>query len=230
MPRPRRHSRASRSSAGNYGAGHSAGVGAAGRGRSFFVTTVRRSDAAPAGDVSQLTRARMTLTQMWRLLLIGLGSAIVPLDSAVNIAFPTITRAFGGPLQSIQWLVVAYVLTYASFILAVGRIGDLVGYGIVFRLGFAWTAVPRILCAVAPSYPLLLAARVAQGIGSAFVLACGPALVTSLYPESERVRALGLYAMMFGVGTALDPIVGGALIELWGWPAVFWFRAPIAAV
>jgi EmrB/QacA subfamily drug resistance transporter len=171
----------------------------------------------------------MIRTQIRRLLMIGLGSAIVPLDSAVNIAFPAITRAFGGPLQSIQWLVIAYVLTYASCMLAVGRIGDLVGYRAVFRLGLAWSAMALILCAVAPSYPLLLAARIAQGIGSALVLACGPALVTSLYPESERARALGLYAMMFAVGTALGPIVGGALIEAWGWPAVFWFRAPIAA-
>jgi MFS family permease len=121
------------------------------------------------------------------------------------------------------------VLTYASCMLAVGRIGDLVGYRAVFRLGLAWSAIALIFCAVAPSYPLLLAARVAQGIGSAFVLACGPALVTSLYPESERARALGIYAVMFALGTALGPIVGGALIELWGWPAVFWFRAPIAA-
>jgi EmrB/QacA subfamily drug resistance transporter len=161
--------------------------------------------------------------------LIGLGSAIVPLDSSVNIAFPAITRAFGGPLQSIQWLIIAYVLTYASFMLAVGRIGDLVGYRAVFRLGLAWSAVALIFCAAAPSYQLLLAARVAQGIGSALVIACGPALVTSLYPENERARALGLYAVMFAVGTALGPIVGGALIELWDWPAVFWFRAPVAA-
>jgi MFS family permease len=171
----------------------------------------------------------MILAQMRRLLLIGLGSAIVPLDSAVNIAFPAITRAFGGPLQSIQWVVIAYVLTYVSFMLTVGRIGDLVSYRAVFRLGLAWSAVALMLCAAAPSYPLLLAARIAQGIGSALVLACGPALVTSLYPESERARALGLYAMMFALGTALGPIIGGALIELWGWPAVFWFRAPIAA-
>jgi MFS family permease len=171
----------------------------------------------------------MMARQVWRVLLIGLGGAIVPLDSAVNIAFPAITRSFDQPLPSIQWLVVAYVLTYASFMLAVGRIGDLVSYRAVFRLGLAVSAVALIFCASAPSYPLLLAARVAQGIGSAFVLACGPALLTSLYPESDRVRALGLYAMMFAIGAALGPIVGGALIEVWGWPAVFWFRAPIAA-
>jgi MFS family permease len=166
----------------------------------------------------------------WCVVLIGLGTGIVPLDSAVNIAFPAITAAFGGPLEAIQWLVVAYVLTYASLLLGVGRIGDLASHGAVFRWGLAWSAVALLLCALAPTYPLLLLARVAQGLGTALVLACGPALLTSLYPEGERVRALGLYAMMFSLGAALGPIVGGALIAAWGWPAVFWFRAPIAGI
>lgn len=166
----------------------------------------------------------------WCVLLIGLGTGIVPLDSAVNIAFPAITRAFGGPLQSIQWLVIAYVLTYASLLLAVGRIGDLLSHAAVFRWGLAWSAVALLLCALAPTYPMLLWARVGQGIGTALVLACGPALVTDLYPEGERAHALGLYAMMFALGAALGPIIGGALIEVSGWPAVFWFRAPIAGI
>jgi MFS family permease len=172
----------------------------------------------------------MSARRSWCVFLIGLGTGIVPLDSAVNIAFPAITRAFGGPLQSIQWLVIAYVLTYASLLLAVGRIGDLVSYAAVFRLGLAWSAVALLLCALASTYPMLLWARVGQGIGAALVLACGPALLTGLYPEGERAHALGLYAMMFALGAALGPIIGGALIEVWGWPAVFWFRAPIAGI
>ncbi len=161
-------------------------------------------------------------------LLIGLGTAIVPLDSAVNIAFPAITRAFGLPLPAIQWLVVAYVLTYAGLLLAMGRIGDLAGHRVVFRTGLAWSAIALAACALAPSYPLLLAARVAQGIGSALVLACGPALLTQLYRESDRARALGHYTMLFALGAALGPLLGGVLLARWGWPAVFWFRVPIA--
>ncbi|HUJ97286.1 MAG TPA: MFS transporter [Stellaceae bacterium] len=161
-------------------------------------------------------------------LLIGLGTAIVPLDSAVNIAFPAITRAFGLPLPAIQWLVVAYVLTYAGLLLAMGRIGDLAGHLIVFRAGLAWSALALAACALAPSYPLLLAARVAQGIGSALVLACGPALLTQLYRDSDRTRALGHYTMLFALSAALGPLLGGVLVACWGWPAVYWFRVPIA--
>jgi len=166
----------------------------------------------------------------WCVFLIGLGTGIVPLDSAVNIAFPAITRAFGGPLQSIQWLVIAYVLAYASLLLAVGRAGDLLSHAAVFRWGLAWSAVALLVCALATTYPMLLWARVGQGIGTALVLACGPALLTGLYPEGERAHALGLYAMMFALGAAAGPIIGGALIGIWGWPAVFWFRVPIAGI
>jgi MFS family permease len=161
-------------------------------------------------------------------LLIGLGTAIVPLDSAVNIAFPAITHAFGLPLPAIQWLVVAYVLTYAGLLLAMGRIGDLAGHFIVFRAGLAWSALALAACALAPSYPLLLAARVAQGIGSALVLACGPALLSQLYRDSDRARALGHYTMLFALSAALGPLLGGVLVARWGWPAVYWFRVPIA--
>ena len=171
---------------------------------------------------------RMTLAERRRVLLIGLGTAIVPLDTAVNIAFPAITRGFALPLPAIQWVVIAYVLTYAGLLLAIGRIGDIAGHGAVFRAGLGWSAVALAGCALAPSYPLLLAARVAQGIGAALVLACGPALLIAAYPESERPRALGLYTMMFSLGAALGPLLGGALVARWGWPSVFWFRAPLA--
>lgn len=163
-----------------------------------------------------------------RLVAIGLGSAIVPLDSAVNIAFPAITRAFDGTLPEIQWLVIAYVLTYTCLLLVVGRIGDLAGHGAIFRFGLVWSAAALLLCALAPSYPLLIAARVAQGIGSALVLACGPALITGLYEERARTHAVGLYTMMVALGVAAGPLVGGVLVARWGWPAVFWFRTPIA--
>jgi MFS family permease len=160
--------------------------------------------------------------------LIGLGTAIAPLDSAVNVAFPAITSGFALQLPDIQWLIVAYVLTYASLLLAMGRIGDLAGHRTVFRAGLSLSAAALVACALAPSYPLLLAARVAQGIGSALVLACGPALLMGLYAESDRVHAIGLYTIMFSLAAALGPLLGGALVARWGWPAVFWFRVPLA--
>src|SRR5690606_32479706 len=97
--------------------------------------------------------------------LIGLGTMTVPLDSSVNIAFPDIVASFGLPIPTIQWVVICYVLTHASLMLAFGRIGDLFTYGGVFRAGLACSTVAFILCAAAPSFGFLLAARVLQGVG-----------------------------------------------------------------
>jgi MFS family permease len=163
-----------------------------------------------------------------RLALIGLGTLIVPLDSAVNIAFPAITDGFGGAITRIQWVIIAYVLTYGSLMLAIGRIGDVFGHLLVFRAGLAWSVVAFLLCAAAPSFEWLLACRIAQGIGAALVISCGAALATGLYPESARARVLGIYAFGFAAGSVIGPSLGGLLVERFGWPAVFWSRAPIA--
>jgi MFS family permease len=160
--------------------------------------------------------------------LIGLGTALAPLDTAVNVALPAMTGSFGLTIGAAQWIVIAYVLTYASLLLAIGRIGDLFGHRLIFRLGLAWSAAALLACALAPGYGWLLVGRAAQGIGSALVLACGPALLTALYDERDRGRALGLYTMMLAIGSGIGPLVGGALVQRWGWPAVFWFRVPIA--
>ena len=162
------------------------------------------------------------------LLLVALGTLLAPLDTAVNIAFPSITRAFELELADIRWVVIAYVLTYASLMLACGRLGDLVGYRPVFQLGLVMSALGLAICSLAPSYALLLGGRSLQGLGIALTLSCGPALVTSLLGESERTRALAFYAGTIALGSALGPIVGGMLVARWGWAAVFWFRLPIA--
>ena len=167
---------------------------------------------------------------LWRLLVVGLGTLVVPLDSAVNVDFPSIVRRFDLPIPAIQWIVISYVLTQTSLLLSFGRIGDMLGYRRVFLAGTGWSTLAFLACAVAPSYPWLLAGRVAQGIGAGLILSCGPALATSLFPEQQRARILGLYTMMFGVGGALGPSVFGLLVERFGWSAVFSFRAPISAL
>jgi MFS family permease len=164
------------------------------------------------------------------LLAIGLGTLVAPLDTAVNIAFPSMTDAFGLSLESIRWVVIAYVLTYASLMLICGRLGDLVGYRPIFQVGLALSALGLIGCAIAPSYALLLLGRMLQGIGIALTLSCGPALATSLYGEHRRTYALAFYAAVMAAGAALGPLVGGFLVAEGGWPAVFWFRVPFAVM
>jgi MFS family permease len=128
----------------------------------------------------------------------------------------------------IQWVVICYVLTHASLMLAFGRLGDVFGYGRVFRAGLLWNGVAFLLCAAAPSFGWLLFCRFLQGIGAALILSCAPALVTGLFPEDRRSRALAMFTMMHALGSAGGPLLGGLLVDFWGWPAVFWFRAPIA--
>jgi EmrB/QacA subfamily drug resistance transporter len=153
---------------------------------------------------------------------------VVPFDSSVNVAFPHIVRGFDLAIPSIQWIVISYTLTYAALTLVFGRVGDMLGYRRIFQMGNVSGAIAFLLCAAAPSFGWLLAARVLQGVGAALALSCGPALATSLYLEDRRIRVLGLYTMMFGIGSALGPILAGELVEHFGWRAVFWFRAPIA--
>ena len=170
----------------------------------------------------------MTPRQWLRLVLVGLGASVVPLDTAVNIGFPDITASFGLPIQQIQWVVICYVLTYASLMLAFGRVGDIFGYAKVFRAGLAWSVAAFLLCAAAPTYGWLLFFRFLQGIGAGLVISVAPALVTGLFPENRRSRAVAAFTMIFALASAFGPLIGGALVSVWKWPAVFWFRAPIA--
>jgi MFS family permease len=164
----------------------------------------------------------------WQIAMIGLGTATAQLDTSVNIAFPAITRGFALTIGDIQWVVICYVLTYASLLLVLGRIGDSIGHAAVFRTGLIWSAVALLLVGYAPSYGMMLVFRCLQGVGAALVLSCGAALVTSLYGEERRGRALGIYTMMMAVGLMIGPLLGGTLTAIWDWPAVFWFRIPVA--
>ncbi|MBR0801211.1 MFS transporter [Bradyrhizobium jicamae] len=164
----------------------------------------------------------------WQVAMIGLGMATAQLDTSVNIAFPAISRGFALSIGEIQWVVICYVLTYASLLLAFGRISDTVGHAVVFRAGLVWSTVALLLVGWSPSFGAMLFFRGLQGIGAALVLSCGVALLTSLYGEDRRSHALGIYTMMLSLGWMLGPLLGGALTAAWDWPSVFWFRVPIA--
>ena len=162
------------------------------------------------------------------LVVVGLGASLAPLDIAVNVALPAITGHFRLALGDAQWIVICYVLVYGSLMLVCGKLGDLFGHRLIFRIGLAISAVGCAACAAAPDWPLFLWARAGQGVGTALALSCAPALATSLYPESGRTRALGAFAAAQGLAAAAGPLLGGALIGLWDWPTVYWMRVPVA--
>ncbi len=112
--------------------------------------------------------------------------------------------------------------------LAFGALGDRIGYLRVFRAGLLLGALAFTLCALAPTYGWLLAARVLQGIAVALTLSCAPALATALFDESRRTWALSVYAAMGAIAGVLAPLAGGAAMSMLGWPGVYWLRVPVA--
>ncbi len=162
------------------------------------------------------------------LLIIGLGASIAPLDFSVNVAFPAITQAFALDTQAIRWIPLSYVLTYGVLVIGFGALGDRIGHLRVFRLGLMMGVVALSLCALAPSYFWLILARVLQGISMALTLSCAPALVTFLYDERARTRALSAYGTITSIASLIAPLAGGLSIALMGWPGVYWFRVPLA--
>ncbi|MPY95642.1 MAG: MFS transporter, partial [Acidimicrobiia bacterium] len=155
------------------------------------------------------------------------GGALSALDSTLNIAFPAVVDAFEIDVSSLQWVIVSYVLTYAALLLPFGRLADHVGRQRVMGCGLAVSAIALTACGVATTFPVFLAARIAQGVGIALVLAAAPALITLSVPEEGRARALGLFQMSIFTGFAAGPVVGGILLEVTSWRAVFLFRVPV---
>lgn len=161
------------------------------------------------------------------LAIVGLGSAIAPLDFAVNVAFPALSEAFALQPQAIRWVAIGYVMTYGILLLGCGALGDRWGHLRIFRWGL-WLALCALLvCSAAPSYAWLLAGRVLQGVAVAFILSCAPALVIGLMGATQRTRALAIYGGMSALAGMLAPLAGGLAMALWHWPGVFAFRVPI---
>jgi DHA2 family methylenomycin A resistance protein-like MFS transporter len=161
-----------------------------------------------------------------------LAFVIVILDvSVVNVALQQIYAQFEGSLSRLEWVVNGYTLTFASFLLTTGSLGDRFGPKRVFLVGFALFALASWLCATADSLFLLIVFRLLQGVGAALVVPASLAIVNQTFAEAdERSRAIGLWAAAGGMALALGPVFGGALISVFGWRSIFYVNIPIAAL
>jgi EmrB/QacA subfamily drug resistance transporter len=156
------------------------------------------------------------------------GMCVLSLDTTVNVALPEMTAALGAPIAQLQWIIIAYVLTNTSLVLGCGRLADLLGRRRIWTAGLFALSAALLCCGLAQNAGQLVAARAGQAVGAAMVASSGAALVTSAFPERERGRALGLLSMGASIGMAGGPLLGGALVTLFGWQSVFLARAPIA--
>ena len=166
----------------------------------------------------------------WVLLACVLGSGMAMLDATVvNIALSRIGADFGTSFAGLQWTVNAYTLTLAGLILLGGSLGDRFGRRRVFLAGAVWFALASLLCGLAPSVEVLVAARALQGVGGALLTPGSLALISASFHGRDRAAAIGAWSGLGGVAGALGPFVGGWLVE-WSWRAVFLINLPLAAV
>ncbi|RZL01088.1 MAG: MFS transporter [Rubrivivax sp.] len=150
--------------------------------------------------------------------------------SIANVALPALAQAFQASFQQVQWIVLAYLLAVTTLVVSVGRLGDVVGRRRLLLTGIALFTVASLLCGLAPTLPLLVAARVAQGLGAATMMVLAMAFVGEAVPQDRRGSAMGLLGTVSAVGTALGPTLGGALIATLGWPALFHAFVPLGFI
>src|SRR5499426_3498705 len=160
-----------------------------------------------------------------------LGSAMASIDATVvGIALPAIGRDFDTGLAALQWVVTAYTLTLAGLLLVGGALGDRYGRRRIFLIGVIWFAVASLLCGIAPTAGVLIAARALQGVGAALLTPGSLAIIEASFRPNDRAPAIGAWTGLGGVATALAPLLGGFLTEAVSWRLVFLINLPLTAV
>src|SRR5215218_4234573 len=164
----------------------------------------------------------------WTLLAACVATFMLLLDiTVVNVALPDIQRDLDASLSSLQWVVDAYALTLAAFLLTTGSLGDRLGRRRVFNIGFGVFTTASLLCGISGDATLLNLARGLQGVGAAAMFATSLALIAQEFPPAERATAIGAWGATVGGAVAVGPLIGGLLTEGFGWEWIFFANIPI---
>ncbi len=167
----------------------------------------------------------------WTLIAVCTATFMLLLDiTVVNVALPSIERSLHSSFSDLQWVVDAYSLTLAAFLLTSGVLGDMFGRRNIFTVGLVIFSLSSLVCGLATSSDMLNFSRAVQGIGGAAMFATSIALIASAFHGKERGTAFGIYGAVLGAAVAVGPLVGGAITSGIGWRWIFFVNVPIGVV
>jgi EmrB/QacA subfamily drug resistance transporter len=168
---------------------------------------------------------------LWALALGSAAVFMVTLDNlVVSTALPTIRRDLHASLQSLEWTVNAYTLTFAVLLLTGAALGDRFGRKRLLVIGLSLFTVASAAAALAPSATALVVARTVQGVGGAIVMPLTLTVIANAFPKEKRTQALGIWGAVAGLAVALGPVVGGAIVDGISWQWIFWLNVPVGIV
>jgi len=167
----------------------------------------------------------------WTLAIVSIALFMTALDNlVVGVALPSIRVDLGGSIESLEWTVNAYTLTFAVLLITGAALGDRFGRKRMFNIGLAIFTGASALAALAPSIDGLIAARALQGLGAAIVLPLTLTILSDAIAPEKRGMALGIWAGVSGLGVAIGPFVGGAVVEGIAWQWIFWLNVPVGLI
>jgi DHA2 family methylenomycin A resistance protein-like MFS transporter len=195
-----------------------------------MTTATRRSPGV--GQVAQGSDSRATPADWLALATVSVGLFLAVLSTTVvSVALPTIGRDLHASASDLEWVVDAYVLVYATLLLTFGALGDRFERKALFGVGVSLFGIGSLLSGVAPTTVLLLGGRVIQGAGAAVLVPGSLTIIRLLFAEPrQRATAIGLWSTNSGLALAVGPPLGGALVDLFGWRAVFLINAPLVVL
>lgn len=187
---------------------------------------------SPHADINEIDRTAGQVPDAqgrgWTLALVSAATFMLLLDlTVVNVALPDLRTAFDVGFTELQWVLDAYALTLAVFLLTAGSLADKLGRKRVFNLGFIAFTLASLVCGLAQDILVLNLARGVQGIGAAVLFAVGPALIGNVFQGKDRGKAFGVFGAVGGLAIAFGPLIGGALTEYLSWRWIFLLNVPV---